>query len=64
MNAKKDWSNISISMSKKFPEVRFTSKKCQARWKSSVNPELKKHTNNQQNTLKRFRGITINSLPL
>jgi len=39
---KKGWPKISLSMSKKFPEARFTSKKCQARWKSSINPELKR----------------------
>lgn len=38
----KNWPEISHRMCKKFPGVTFTSKKCQTRWKNSINPELKK----------------------
>jgi hypothetical protein len=36
----KSWREISNAMTLKFPHVPFTSKKCRARWKNSVDPSL------------------------
>lgn len=51
-NKGKCWREIAVSMRQKFPEVKFTSKKCRARWKNCINPELFKfYLNDAEETL-------------
>ena len=38
----RNWSDIAKAMCQRFPEVKFTSKKCRARWKNCINPDISK----------------------
>eukprot|EP00826_Nyctotherus_ovalis_P057898 TRINITY_DN7931_c0_g1_i10.p1 TRINITY_DN7931_c0_g1~~TRINITY_DN7931_c0_g1_i10.p1 ORF type:complete len:312 (-),score=11.04 TRINITY_DN7931_c0_g1_i10:48-983(-) len=47
-----NWKQIAHAMSLKFPDMEFTSKKCRARWKNSLNPDLHKlYLNNAEELL-------------
>ncbi len=41
-NKGRNWGDIAKAMCHRFPEVKFTSKKCRARWKNCINPEINK----------------------
>lgn len=46
------WKQIAHAMNLKFPDVEFTPKKCRARWKNSLNPDLHKlYLNNAEELL-------------
>lgn len=52
MNKGHNWNEIARVMCEKFPDVQFTSKKCRARWKNCINPEIiRQYLNNAEELL-------------